>query len=669
MKYTLMQLIVAITFLCCFHSFAQDYELEKVSKEELELATYRADSSASAVILDRSRNTYFDYSASQGWVVITDMHERIKILSKEGLDYATNRLKAYKNHKDRIKINELEGFTYTLENGEVKKYPLQDEGVFEYSESDDYDFYTWTMPNVKVGDIIEWKYTIYAPFISSLVPLKLQQDIPVKHYYAKISTPQFFLYKKVKRGLYDIDFKEHIGERSLKINDAINLDFKHKKQSENLGTLYFKELISQFEANNVPALTHEKYVNNIDDYKLQVLYELESSTSLKGKETVYSKTWQDVTKMIFEDEEFGKQLQSVRYLENDAKQLISQEGDTLNRLKKAFEFVKHRITWNGKRSYWAKKDLEESYTSRTGNVAGVNLNLIAFLNACGFDAHPVLLSTRQHGITNFPSLRAYDYVIALVKLNGKTFLLDATEPMSALNVLPARAYSGQGRMIKPDGTSTEINLYNNHSGQNYLLRGELTADGVLTGSISHKYTGLEALEARKSIEGQSLENYTNAIVPQELLDYTHNFKIENKEDSEEFLLETYDFEIPQAVSVVGDKMYMAPLLFLKLGENPYNRETRSYPVDQETFVHAISVNLKLPEGYTVETAPEAVKMALPNGLGTYFFTTTSSGNLLNVMVRFTLNKPQFPAEDYAVIKDFYNQRLIKENEKVVLVKT
>tara|TARA_R110002020_G_scaffold293535_6_gene509255 strand:- start:5705 stop:6046 length:342 start_codon:yes stop_codon:yes gene_type:complete len=105
--------------------------------------------------------------------------------------------------------------------------------------------------------------------------------------------------------------------------------------------------------------------------------------------------------MIFEDEEFGKQLQSVRYLENDAKQLISQEGDTLNRLKKAFEFVKHRITWNGKRSYWAKKDLEESYTSRTGNVAGVNLNLIAFLNACGFDAHPVLLSTRQHGILIF----------------------------------------------------------------------------------------------------------------------------------------------------------------------------------------------------------------------------------------------------------------------------
>ena len=110
-------------------------------------------------------------------------------------------------------------------------------------------------------------------------------------------------------------------------------------------------------------------------------------------------------------------------------------------------------------------------------------------------------------------------------------------------------------------------------------------------------------------------------------------------------------------------------MYTALNESPFTLEERQYPVD---FVHPFSlskiVNLKYPDNYKVESIPEPLNVALPNGLGTFLYNITNQNGYVNVIARFVINKALIQPEDYASLKEFYNQRVKKEQEKIVLTK-
>ena len=59
------------------------------------MSVYAQDTTADAVYLHKARNTYYEDDEVKGWVLYTDVHERIKILTKDGLDYATRKINLY----------------------------------------------------------------------------------------------------------------------------------------------------------------------------------------------------------------------------------------------------------------------------------------------------------------------------------------------------------------------------------------------------------------------------------------------------------------------------------------------------------------------------------------------------------------------------------------------
>jgi hypothetical protein len=44
-------------------------------------------------------------------------------------------------------------------------------------------------------------------------------------------------------------------------------------------------------------------------------------------------------------------------------------------------------------------------------------------------------------------------------------------------------------------------------------------------------------------------------------------------------MEMLKFSRDNQVDIIGDKMYISPLLFLAVGENPFKQEERLYPID------------------------------------------------------------------------------------------
>ena len=92
---------------------AQEYKFGKVSKEELLETLDPTDSSANATVLYKSININYVYSNSQGFEIITEVFERVKLYNKKGFEYATDQISLYHKGGDNEEVNNLKGITYT----------------------------------------------------------------------------------------------------------------------------------------------------------------------------------------------------------------------------------------------------------------------------------------------------------------------------------------------------------------------------------------------------------------------------------------------------------------------------------------------------------------------------------------------------------------------------
>lgn len=656
----------ALAFICIAN--AQDYKFGKVSKDEVANNIYEKDTSASAVILYKYRNTYFDHDHPDGYIVITEVHERIKILNKDGLDYATKKVRSYDYGKNHEKISGIKGYTYNIENGKLKTEKLKKDGIFEEKLSDYWEETSFTMPNVKVGSVVEFTYRKTSP-LWSIDDLIIQEDIPTKHFYAKIEVLSYFHYNIVAKGRYNIAPKKYEELRNLNINYEQNTNGA-LTQATKSATIQTKEYVSEYDLREVPALKDEPYVDNKNNYRAMVNYELANVQFPNGKPYRYSNTWEDVIKTVNESDYFGRELENTKFLKEDADQIRTKGTSQSELTKNAFEFVKSKMSWNGSKSTTARDGLKNAYKENTGNSAQINLMLTALLRECGVKANPVLVSTRDHGFPVFPTLDGFNYVIACAEVDGKMILLDATDKLSYLNILPQRALNWEGTMVLQDGRYKKINMYPvDLSQHNTIMSVTINDDGSLSGRQNSSYSDLDGMAYRKNYQTYSKDEYIDRLINTYVFDDLTEFEVKNDKDLDKSVIESYSFEIDEGVDMVGNEIYFSPLFFHRLAENPFKLNERNFPVN---FVYASSqkkmINIKIPEGYQVTSTPEPIKISLPDSMGSFLFNINVVEGGLNVISTFEINTAIIPEFKYAELKEFYNQRVLKETEKVVLTK-
>ncbi|MEZ4795628.1 MAG: DUF3857 domain-containing protein [Flavobacteriaceae bacterium] len=436
---------------------AQDYKFGKVSKEEIENNVYEKDTSASAVILYKYRDTFFEYDPSDGWIIVTEIHERVKILNKDGLDYATKKVSLYRSNSSKERMSSVKGLTYNIENGKVTTEKLRKDGMFSEETSDNWTEESFTMPDVKVGSVVEWEYKITSPFwkIDDLI---IQEDIPTKHYLAKIELLSYFNFQRIAKGGFSVTPKEYKEPRNLSVSYEQSTS-GGRTQETKTSTLKTTELVTEYELRDIPALKAEPYVDNINNYRYLITYELSSTQFPNSGFKQYSTTWEKVVETISKSDDFGKQLTGTRFLRDDAEQIKTSSSGETEIMLNAFNHIKNKMTWNERFGKYTRDGIQKAYKENTGNVSEINLMLVALLRECGIKANPVLTSSRQHGIPIFPTLEGFNYVIACVEIGGKDILLDATDKLSYPNVLPQRVLNWEGTLVLDDGRFRKINLY------------------------------------------------------------------------------------------------------------------------------------------------------------------------------------------------------------------
>ena len=635
---------------------AQNYKFGKVSKEELEEKFHPIDSTADASYLYKYRRSYFNYSDTQGFQLITEIHQRIKIYTKEGFEYATKSINYYNpDSGERESVNSIKGYTFYLKNGKVEKEKLSKDGIFQEKINEYNSRKKITMSKIIEGCVLELKYTIVSPYPTSIEDVEFQKSIPIKKLKSQIEFPEYYTFKTIAKGYYSVPMT-------------------NTSKGSKIGNTNFRTEIFNFEDENIPALkNNEAYVANINNYRGGVKFELAQTNfiSIGGDFKNYSNSWETVSKQIFKSTSFGSELDKSSYYKDDLEKILANNTTDQDKIGAIFEFVKSQVKWNGFYGKYAEKGVRAAYKENTGNVADINLMLTSMLRSAGLEANPVLVSSRGNGVPLFPTLNGFDYVISIVQFPDNSYvLLDATELYSLPNVLPVRALNWDGRIVTKDGTSSWVKLSSTkHAIEDNMMMVKISDDLIVEGLIRTKYENLNALNFRK--------NY-NHIKEEELIkDYEENnnieteeFKILNQEDIYKDIVRNVKFSSEDLIEQIGNKLYIEPNLFLTKRENPFKLAERKYPVDFATAWRDINrVSIEIPEGYTVEKLPESLAIALPNNLGVFKYQVSQNGNKVKSLSILEFNSAMIPSEYYAYLKDFYSKLVKKQTEKIVLIKS
>lgn len=670
-------LIVITLFTVIQFSQGQDYKFGKVSKQELKEITNPHDTEANATVLYRNQHIHFEYVKNKGFVQRNEIHERIKIYNKHGFDHATKIVRLYsENSSKEERLTNLKAITFNIEDNKISQNKLKKDGIFSEETNRYWKTKKFTMPNVRKGSIIEYKYTIESPFLS-IDEVDLQQDLPIKNLDIKIATPEYFKYKTL------LNPKSVFIPKLItsKVNDKITL-FTTAKETSGSGVhttsrishssssiSYFKNVIESH-LTNVPALKDEKHVDNLSNYKAKLVLEL---NSIKYPDEPYenlSTTWEEVCKTIYDYPEFGDQLIKKGYYEDDVQALLSGVEDPVQKITMILDFVKSKVKWNGYNGYRTDEGVRKAYKEGGGNVADINLMLVSMLNHSGLNANPVLVSTRDNGIPLFPTRRGFNYVICSVEIDAITILLDATDKFSVPNILPLNTLNWQGRLIRKDGSSSWVDLLPKKPSKELTsINVKIDTDLSVSGKVRNRYTDYQALKYRDKNENYSEEEMIERLEKDKGEIIISNFESKNINNLFKPINQSYDYKCENAIETIGDKLYFSPLLFLASEENPFKAETREYPID---FIYPIAdkyiVNVVLPDGYIVDSLPQNAKSKFNETDGDFTYFVRQNGNMLQLTMSINLNKTLVLPTEYEAFKRFYQMVIDKQSDKVVLTK-
>ena len=628
--------LLFIFFISLQSSFAQD--LGKVTIEELQRKQSTIDTSAAAEVIFKTASSYFHSDPTYGYINVLETSTKIKVYKKEGFNYANVVIPYFNDRNKTETVSVSSAVTYNLVNGQIEKTKMRSSEEFTVKENDNWKTKKFVLPNVKEGSIIEYKTKMTTPFISNLNTFKFQYNIPVLYASYKFTAPENIKYQHFIKGYVTVDVK----------NNSDNYTYTAK---------------------NVKPIKDESYVNNIDNFTSSLRLELSSYKKNDGMIQPLSDTWKSLVKKIY-DGEFGTELNRTRYFGNDLAAIIKDKETRDDKINAIFNYVQNNIKWNNKRGYNPDLGVREAYKTKTGNVADINLILVAMLREAGLSASPILLSTRDNEVALFPSHAAFNYVIAAVEIQDDLILLDATSKNSKPNVLPIRALNWVGNIIRNNGSYTQVDMIpSSISNVSNMYTINLFENGSIEGLLRSRKTNYSAFNYREMNGLLNKESIVKSIQNSYPTMEIEDFDVKNLQNKEEDISYSYKFKVPNVADVIGDQIFFEPSFIFGLNKNPFTDEERLYPVDfiygvKETDMYVITI----PNGYEIEYLPKSVSFKTANNKFALKWVINADKNKISLRISEDINYPLISADEYQDLKVIFDEYVKVENEKIVLKK-
>src|ERR1700744_6271987 len=338
----------------------------KVDQSDLEMKACDFEKDANAEVLFFKGNVYYGADLES---ITEEVHKRIKIFNDNGKKEADIHIE-YINDQRYQYITGIQAQTINLVDGKVEITKLDKKLIYTKAIDKWNSEITFTLPNVKPGCIIEYKYNFNVNSYAGLPFWFFQEHIPVRYSEFDTSIPDLF-YFRPQPHIFQPYIKHTTSSEGRSYQDTYR---DNEGQTHTDSYPYSLENETRAVA-NIPSLPDEAYMSSFNDNVQGMRFQFVPMKPLGGFAKSHSDTWEKVAGILAEDEDFGAQLN--RKLSNE--ETIINKAKTLKtddeKIAYIFNEVKNSMKWNDL-DYWFTIDgTYRAWENKTGNSTEINLIL------------------------------------------------------------------------------------------------------------------------------------------------------------------------------------------------------------------------------------------------------------------------------------------------------
>jgi hypothetical protein len=628
---------------------------------------YPIDTAAQGVVLSDVGSSTYEVDTRGGFNIIFKRHTRIRLLNRNAFDEATFSIPLYAFNNLNEKIDKMEASTFNFENGQVVETKLDKNSIFQDKMSSRYIVRKFTMPNLKEGCIIDIKYTLISPYERDLKTWYFQGNLPVLYSEYECSVPAIYDFVILRQG-----YHPYLYENTKSVPRTFNLLYSGSAADDRTQTYTLRTELTTtaWAMENVPKLKPENFTTTLRNYVSKIDFQLSAIRYPNEPPKMIMSNWMLAAEQLLKRENFGDNLtKNIVWYADELKTIVGNKNIDREAAKKIFNYVRDNTTCNDHDAMFTQNPLKKVYQSKAGNVAEINLLLTALLMNQGFEAHPVVLSTRDNGKAYevYPVIDKFNYVVCQVIIDGESVLLDASYKKLGFGKLHSEAYNGYARII--DVNPILINLQPDSLKETKLTSVMLfnTEKAGLEGSYQSNLGYQDSYDLREALATRSTEEYFKSIKSVYPADIHISSPVfDSLKSLEDPVTVRYELKFDANDE---DIVYFDPMLNEGYKENPFKAAERLYPVEMQAPINKIFVlRMDVPKGYKVDEMPKSVRVKFNGDEGMFEYIATSGDGIIQLRSVLKLNKATYEPEDYASLRDFFGFVVKKQSEQIVLKK-
>ena len=642
-------LLFALALFATFNAIPARAEgFQPVSADELKMSSEPEAPGAPAIILYRQVDR-----DDSGHAAHENNYVRIKILKEEGRKYADIEIPFYKEHGNNI-VN-LHGRTVrpdgSIANFEGKVF---DKSIVK-AKGVKYMAKTFTLPDVEVGSVIEYYYTV---------------DLPENYVFDShwILSDELFT-KSAKFSLKPY------------LSDYSNMHVRWSWQLLPAGTEPPKEgadHVVRLQVQNIPAFQTEDYMPPENELKARVDFTYTEDFDAKNP----AQFWKNRGKKLNANVEafVGK----PKAMEQAVAQIISANDSPEAKLEKIYARVQQirNTSYQVEKTAQEEKREKEKANSNVEDVwkrgygDGMQLNwlFLGLARAAGFEAYAVFASDRrqyffQPGLMDAHKL---DSDLVLVKVNGKDVYCDPGVAFTPFGLLTWPETGVAGLRLDKDG-GTWITTMLPESAASRIIRSAnltLSETGDLEGKLTITFIGLEAMQRRLEEHNEDdadrkklLEDQTQEYIPA-----ASEIELINKPDwsgSSVPLVAEFKLKIPGWVSGAGRRALLPVGIFSATEKRVFENEHRVHAIYFEyPFQKEDDVSLSLPLDWQVSSLPPAQNHDAKAAL--YWLKIEEDKGTLRLTRKLKVDLMLLDQKYYPALRNFFQVVRTGDEQQIVL---
>jgi hypothetical protein len=625
-----------------------------IDKADLTMTECEYDKDAVAFKLIDYGEVQYIGNGENGFKIQSDIRKRIKILKDKGLEYANIKIRFYTRLNYEV-INNISAVTYNLDNtGNIVTTKVEKASIYSKKIDRLFSEISFTMPDVKPGSVIEYKYTRTKQSFSTIPNWDFQDDIPVRISMYDITIPSFFKFVTQTLAYQKVEEKDDETRGTVSIGSRL---------------LSFTSLEKKYILRQIPALRDEPYMGAAKDYLQRVVFQLSAIEFGDGTVINVRSTWTKLTEDLLDDEDFGLQLKKniphTKSLDDSIKNVKSD----YEKMLVIHDYVRRNMNWNGGESIYTEEGIKSAWDKKTGTNGEINLILINLLRDAGLTAFPLLISSKDNGTVNtlYPFLDQFNNTMACAVIDNKRFILNAADKYNPAYLIPYDVLNNEGFIVDKDNGGW-ISLEDDKDMFKSVVSifSEVEPDGIMKGDatiFSFGYCKNPRVKKWKEDKTAFEELFSKSFTGMKIND----MQVENENIDTMPLQQKVNFSMPLSSS--GDYEYFSINLFQGLEKNPFIADERFSDID---FGYRQSYTLVgkiyIPDGFEFDELPKNIKMIMPDTSIVMQRMMQADSNSIDLKLTIDFKSPFYAASSYPEFHEFYKKLFATLNEQVVIKK-